>query len=149
MILTDEIAKDFLQYLYDEGYRYLFMAIPNTAVVVSKSKPLFTNDKFIENMMLYDLLSGYEYKIGRTIMNDEEYCIDIGEKLNIIDWSTVKVDTKIRVREYEDDLWRRRYFACYENGKVYAYDSGKTSWSAGTVNCSDLVPWNFAEVVDE
>ena len=56
MILTDEIVKDFLQYLYDEGYRYLFLATPNTAVAVSKSKPLFEKNKFIEKMMLYDLL---------------------------------------------------------------------------------------------
>ena len=149
MILTDEIIKDFLQYLYDEGYRYLFFALPNNAVAVSKSKPLFEKNKFIEKMMLYDLLSGYEYKLGRASMNDEEYCINIGEKLNIIDWSTVKVDTKIRVSNFEGDLWRRRYFAFYENGKVYAFDSGKTSWSAGTNNLSDLIPWDLAEVVEE
>lgn len=149
MILTDEIIKDFLQYLYDEGYRYLFFALPNAAVAVSKSKPLFAKNKFIEKMMLYDLLSGYEYKLGRAIMNDEEYCINIGEKLNIIDWSTVKVDTKILVRDTNGGEWKKRYFARYENETVYAFDSGKTSWSANTNNSIDLVPWDFAEVVDE
>lgn len=149
MILTDEIIKDFLQYLYDEGYRYLFFALPNTAVAVSKSKPLFAKNKFIEKMMLYDLLSGYEYKLGRAIMNDEEYCINIGEKLNIIDWSTVKVDTKILVRDTNGGEWKKRYFARYENETVYAFDSGKTSWSANVNHLSDLVPWDFAEVVDE
>lgn len=149
MILTDEIMKDFLQYLYDEGYRYLFMATPNITVAVSKSKPLFAKNKFIEKMMLYDLLSGYEYKLGRAILNDEEHCINIGKKLNITDWSAVEVDTKIRVSNSDGDLWRKRYFACYENGKVYAFDSGKTSWSAGTNNFSDLIPWDLAEVVDE
>lgn len=149
MILTDEIIKDFLQYLYDEGYRYLFFALPNTAVAVSKSKPLFAKNKFIEKMMLYDLLSGYEYKLGRAIMNDEEYCINIGEKLNIIDWSTVKVDTKILVRDTNGGEWKKRYFARYENETVYAFDSGKTSWSANVNHLADLVPWDFAEVVDE
>lgn len=149
MILTDEIVRDFLQYLYDEGYRYLF-AVTNTGVAaVSKSKPIFSNEKFIESLAVYDVLSGYEHKLGRSILNDTYYCIDIAKKLNIIDWSTVKVDTKILVKDNDGDLWRRRYFACYENGKVYVYDSGKTSWSAGTVDCSDLVPWNFAEVVEE
>lgn len=149
MILTDEIVKDYLQYLYDEGYRYLFMALPNTTVAVSKAKPLFTENKFIESMMLYDLLSGYEYKLGKAILGESGQCIDIGRQLNIIDWSAVKVDTKIRVRDYTDYPWKNRYFALYENGKVYAYDSGKTSWSAKTSDVSDLVPWNFAEVVDE
>lgn len=149
MILTDEIVKDFLQYLYDEGYRYLFMATPNTKVVVSKLKPLFTKDKCIESMMLYNVLSGYSQKIGKAILGDNGHCIDIGKQLNVIDWSAVKVDTKILVRDINGSIWRRRYFARYENGKVYAFDSGKTSWSANTNHISDYVPWDFAEVVDE
>jgi hypothetical protein len=149
MILTDELAKDFLQYLYDKGYRYLFVVTCTNAVAVSKSKLTFSNKKCLESAGFYDKLFGYEYKLGRAIMNDEEYCINIGKKLNIIDWSAVKVDTKIRVSNFEGDLWRKRYFACYENGKVYAFDSGKTSWSAGTNNFSDFIPWDLAEVVDE
>lgn len=149
MILTDEIMKDFLQYLYDEGHRYLFFAIPNTAVAVSKSKPLFAKNKFIEEMMLYDLLSGYEYKLGKSILNDEGHCIDIGKKLNIVDWSTVKEDTKILVRDRENDDWKRRYFAYYKNGEVYVYCNGKTSWSAYGDNCLGTTSYKFAEVVEE
>ena len=149
MTLTDEIVRDFLQYLYDEGYRYLFVVTCTGVAAVSKSKPTFSNEKFIESLASYDVLSGYEHKLGRSILNDTYYCIDIAKKLNIIDWSTVKVDTKIRVRDYTDYPWKNRYFALYENGKVYAYDSGKTSWSAETSAVPDLVPWNFAEVVDE
>lgn len=149
MILTDEVVKDFLQYLYDEGYRYLFMATPNTTVAVSKAKPLFTENKFIESMMLYDLLSGYEYKLGKVILGENGQCIDIGKQLNIVDWSAVKVDTKILVRDINGAIWKRRYFARYENGKVYAFDSGRTSWSANTNHSVDLVPWDFAEVADE
>lgn len=149
MILTDEIMKDFLQYLYDEGYRYLFFAIPNTAVAVSKVKPLFEKNKFIEDMMIYDLLSGYEYKLGKSILNDEGHCIDIREKLNIVDWSTVKVDTKIRVKDKMNADWVRRYFAYYKNGEVYVWCNGKTSWSAYGDSCLGTTSYKFAEVVNE
>lgn len=149
MILTDEIVKDFLQYLYDEGYRYLFLATPNTAVAVSKSKPLFEKNKFIEKMMLYDLLSGCEYKLGKAILNDEGHCIDIGKKLNITDWSAVKVDTKIYVKDRTNDAWVRRHFAYYENGEVYVWCNGKTSWSACGDNFLGTTSYKFAEVVEE
>lgn len=58
-----------------------------------------------------------------------------------IDWSKVEVDTKILVRNNEDCNWERRYFAKYENGRVYAYDSGQTSWSATT-----SFSWDFAKL---
>lgn len=149
MILTDELVRDFLQYLYHNDYRYLFSLECNNAIVVSKGKPLFSKGRHIESMPFYDELTGYSYKLGREILNDEGHCIDIGEKLNIIDWSTVKVDTKILVKNNECDIWKRRYFACYENGKVYAYCGGKTSWSAWNDDGSDIVLWEFAEVVEE
>ena len=47
-----------------------------------------------------------------------------------IDWSKVKVDTPILVKEYEEQDWVKRYFAKYEDGTVYAWNDGSTSWSA-------------------
>ena len=46
------------------------------------------------------------------------------------DWSKVEVDTPILVRDNEDGIWKRRYFAKYENGVVYAWSDGCTSWNA-------------------
>ena len=40
------------------------------------------------------------------------------------DWSKVEVDTPILVRDVENENWYRRYFAKYENGKVYAWING-------------------------
>ena len=50
-----------------------------------------------------------------------------------VDWSTVKVDTPILVRNAEDEPWLRRYFAKYENGRIHAWSVGRTSWTANTV----------------
>lgn len=149
MILTDEVVNDFLQYLYDEGYRYLFVVTYTGAAAISKSKPTFSNGKCLESAGFYTVLSGYAHKLGRLILNDTYYCIDIGKKLNIIDWSTIEVDTKIRVRDRENDIWRRRYFAYYENGKVYVFCNGKTSWSAWNNNGLGTTSYEFAEVVEE
>lgn len=113
--------------------------------LVSKSKPLFSKDINVESMMIYDKLSGYESKLGKAILDSEGRCIDIGKKLNIVDWSTVKVDTKIHVKDRKDDAWRRRYFAYYKNGEVYVYCNGRTSWSS----CLDTTSYKFAEVVEE
>lgn len=46
-----------------------------------------------------------------------------------IDWSKVEVDTKVLVRDYDDEVWTRRHFAKYENGTIYVYSVGTTSFT--------------------
>lgn len=63
-----------------------------------------------------------------------------------VDWSKVAVDTPILVRDREKEAWRRRYFAKYENGIVYAWYEGTTSWSVhGAV---DMVGWKMAKLAE-
>ena len=52
------------------------------------------------------------------------------EFTEVIDWSKVSIDTKILVRQHNDKEWRRKYFAKYENGKIYAWVNGCTSFTA-------------------
>lgn len=47
-----------------------------------------------------------------------------------VDWSKVAVDTPILVNDSNDHRWLRRYFAKYENGSVFAWNDGRTSWSS-------------------
>lgn len=61
-----------------------------------------------------------------------------------VDWSKVAVDTPILVRATEDSEWIPRYFAKYENGRVYAWGNGSTSWSAEETICV----WEFAKLVE-
>ena len=58
------------------------------------------------------------------------------------DWSKVEVDTPILVRDFEGSDWFRRHFAKYENGTVYAWDGGDTSWSGGVV----MTEWKYAKL---
>mgnify|MGYP000956049815 CR=1 FL=1 len=46
-----------------------------------------------------------------------------------VDWSKVKVDTPIYVRDNENSPWLPRHFARYENGKVYVWYGGSTSFT--------------------
>lgn len=63
-----------------------------------------------------------------------------------VDWSKVEVDTPILVRQTEDEdrEWERRHFAKYENGKVYAWGEGYTSWSSE----GHMVIWNYAKLAE-
>lgn len=46
-----------------------------------------------------------------------------------VDWSKVAVDTPILVRDNSFSEWVKRHFAKYENGGVYTWSDGTTSWS--------------------
>lgn len=63
-----------------------------------------------------------------------------------VDWSKVPVDTKIYVKEDPYDDWNRRYFAKYEKGKIYAWYSGYTSWSANGED--DVTSWTYAKLAE-
>ena len=60
-----------------------------------------------------------------------------------IDWSKVEVDTPILVRDYEGQEWARKYFAKYENKTIYAWDSGRTSWTGDGVT-----EWKCAKLAE-
>lgn len=82
-----------------------------------------------------------------TCFVDKTQCINIAEYLCVTDWEKVEVDTPIFVKMKNDKLWKCRYFSKYENGKVYAWVNGKTSWS----NCVSDVPssWECAKLAGD
>ena len=59
------------------------------------------------------------------------------------DWSKVKVDTPILVKSSEDGTWRKRHFAKYKNGNVYAWSDGLTSWTA-----YNMMVWKYAKLAE-
>lgn len=68
---------------------------------------------------------------------DEEYKTD---------WSKVPVDTPILVKDKLAPKWIHRHFAKYENGKVFAWANGSTSWSARDSVCVD---WECARLCED
>lgn len=62
-----------------------------------------------------------------------------------VDWSKVPVDTPILVRDSKNKKWIERHFAKYEGGKVYAFESGFTSWSQDEF----LYSWEYAKLATD
>ena len=59
-----------------------------------------------------------------------------------IDWSKVAVDTPILVKDYSDCEWIKRHFVKYENGRVFTWSNGATSWS----NDGRTTTWGMAKL---
>lgn len=84
--------------------------------------------------------------VGLTCFTDSPQCINIGEYLGVIDWDKVEVDTPILVSD-DGRYWNRRHFAKYENGKVYAWVDGRTSWSNRV--CDEPSYWEIAKLAGD
>lgn len=78
---------------------------------------------------------------------------DFGDKLEQmneqkpVDWSKVRVDTKIFVKDFENSCWYERHFAKFENGKVYSWKNGTTSFTAP--DDKYITAWDFAKLAEE
>lgn len=67
-----------------------------------------------------------------------------------VDWNKVPVDTLVRVRDYETDNWKLRYFAGffeYDSLKYATWNSGRTSKTANEAN--DFMCWRYCELVED
>nr|DAV87974.1 MAG TPA: hypothetical protein [Caudoviricetes sp.] len=85
--------------------------------------------------------------VASTCFEEKDQLIDIAEYLGIVDWSKVAVDTPILVRDSNESKWTKRYFALFEEGLIYAFESGATSWSVE--NNRRVVPWKYAKLAGD
>ena len=94
----------------------------------------------------------YAWNDGRTSWNEAvatvwKYAkLAEDKKKPEVDWSKVEVDTIILVKSSEKGDWLKRHFAKYENGDVYAWYDGKTSWTVR--NYQEMRFWNYATLPD-
>ena len=141
-MITDKQGREWLlQKLYDDGWKYYVKNIGDTVFVTTK-RPV-VNDGIL------DINSGGHVKCINNIIKimpkiERNEVLDIAKELGIVDWSKVEVDTPIFVRNSIAEVWKCRYFAEYEDGKVYTWRDGKTSWS--NVVSDRPVAWEYAEL---
>ena len=132
-----EGRKWLLQKLYDRGFKYIYHSAGMGSYLATKQPPKFEGSRtyvsgaFERIDILSDLLPDF---------NEPNY-LDIGKYLGIVDWSKIPVDTPILVSK-DKIKWERRYFAKYENGAVFAFRGGATSWSDNTWPFD----WNYAKL---
>lgn len=107
---------------------------------------------------------GIDSITGKPKMCDELFCLDCvfkdqdacspkkveqwlqSEHVEQVDWSKVKVDTPILVRDSEKAAWERRYFAGFKDGEVYAWNGGLTSWTADDEK--NVCIWKYAKLAE-
>ena len=70
-------------------------------------------------------------------------CEEYQEPELSVGWSKVAVDTKVLVSD-DGEEWHKRYFAKYENGMVYCWNNGATSW---TTNLMEV--WEYTKLAEE
>ena len=144
-MISDEQGREWLlQKLYDAGWRY---------IVVNNHKDMFLS---IENPYVYD-----EYKVKVSDCNmwlvprgfkealpklNSNEVLNIAMGLGIVDWSKMPVDTPILVKDDCDDKWEKAYFAKYEDEMIYAWDNGRTSFSAR--NKENTFIWDRAKLAE-
>lgn len=125
---TDELFKR----MYDLGYR--------KAEIEDDTLFFFVSER--------DCLCPFSPRVPvkSTCFEEKDQLIDVGEYLGIVDWSKVKFDTPILVRDFNECRWRKRYFALFKDGLIYAWESGATSWSVE--NHGRVVPWKYAKLAE-
>ena len=80
------------------------------------------------------------YFLGELLELDFEEVVEIG-----IDWKNIPIDTPLLVKNDSKKAWRKRHFAKYEDGKVYAFSHGTTSFS-GDKDC--VTPWKIVKLFE-
>ena len=145
-MITDEQGREWLfQKLYDAGWRYI-VADNFENVFLTGEKPSMYDDVDEVRISSCEKCIG-AYSIATILPKlkaNEVFSIE--EKLGIVDWSKVKVDTPIYVRAFENNAWSKRHFAFYKDGRVYSWLSGATSWSSDENN--DVISWNYAKLAE-
>ena len=141
-MITDKQGREWLlQKLYDDGWRYI-VGSADDYVFITKSEPNIVNGLF-RSVGIWEIYKHIELKSVLPSLERGEV-MNIAEELGIVDWSKVEVDTPIFVRNRIEDMWKCRYFAKYEDGKVYTWCGGRTSWS--NVISYEPVNWEYAEL---
>lgn len=116
---NEQGAKWLLQEMYDEGYR---------DIKIFGVYAYFVNPTFIENGVHFKVRE-HTPRIPCRLLgiagNNKTY--SIASLLGVVEWEKVPVDTPILIKGSFEIL--KRYFAKYENGYVYFYSDGRTSWN--------------------
>lgn len=116
---NEQGAKWLLQEMYDEGYR---------DIKIIGVYAYFVNPTFIENgghFKVREHTPRIPCKVLGLGAGKKEY--SIASLLGIVEWEKVPVDTPILIKGTFEIL--KRYFAKHENGYVYFYSDGRTSWN--------------------
>lgn len=116
--MTNE-QKWFLEQMHQEGYR---------DIKIIGVYAYFVNPTFFENsggFKVREHTPRIPCKVLGLNPNTRKY--SIAALLGIVEWEKVPVDTPVIVKSAFEK--KKLYFAKYENGRIYCFTGGQTSWS--------------------
>lgn len=144
--LTQDGLTAWFKECYNLGFKYLFYNPDNGVHMLSKREPVFRDITFMYcDGEKYPFVSYFSTLVAKDLLDGRNY-IAIEDYIDIVDWSTVPVDTPILVKNNYEDCWYKRYFAKYENRVVFVFSCGSTQWS----NDGDtLVSYDEAKLADD
>lgn len=67
-------------------------------------------------------------------------------KQEAVDWTALKVDTKVYVRNDIYETWKPRHFKEYKDGKIYVFSQGRTSFTA--IDETDNIGYNCGKLAE-
>lgn len=143
-MITDKQGQEWvLRKLYDAGWRY-YVKNAGGCSFLTTNTPVIFNGRV-------DVMVGGRIRcaglIGKVLPSlNENEILDIAEYLGIVDWSKVAVDTPILVKDHDGEDWEKRYFAFFEDGNVYTWMSGTTSWTADIAG--GATDWKYAKLAE-
>ena len=116
-----------------EKYKNELIKVCKSGGFKSKELMKFFNDYVVPTYKCgnYAAINAEKVALLTSLWLDEEY------QEPEVDWSKVEVDTPILV-SMSGQNWKRRHFAGYRNGTVYAFKDGATSW---TINLKTEWPY--------
>lgn len=144
-MITDEQGREWLfKKLYDDGWRYIVADKYDNMYLTNEKPSMFddVDEVRISSCKKYIGITGVMAALPKLSANE---VFDIAEELGIVDWSKVKVDTPVLVRDFENQDWKKRYFAFFDDELIYTWDGGATSWS---VKNKDAIPWKYAKLAE-
>lgn len=143
-MITDKQGREWvLQKLYDDGWRYIVGSLDDY-VYITQREPTIVNG-FFRSIGLCEIYKHIELKSVLPGLECGEI-MNIAEELGIVDWSKVAVDTPILVKDHDGEAWEKRYFAFFEDGNVYTWMSGTTSWIADIAG--GATDWKYAKLAE-
>lgn len=144
-MITDEQGREWLfKKLYDDGWRYCACMVSGNLYLTDK-KPEKCGSPLlgIYDCKRVECISGLKCILSDKLKPNE--VLGIAEELGVVNWQKVAVDTPILVSN-DNKEWIKRYFAKYEDGNVYGWLNGKTSWTA--ICELSIGHWNYAKLAE-
>lgn len=123
-------TENLLKKYWYKGYRFIFMSKDNDIFVTKQILGFNTDSNYIFSKPCQEvvLLPINELK---PLFTDKNKSINISDVVNIIDWSTIEVDTPVVVKRRGTYIILKRYFKEFNvvHQRVGVFRHGCTSWS--------------------